>query len=101
MIGNYICKRSDVPPDSVKEFRLDDGTRICVANAGGVLYACQAECPHQSVALCEALVDGTTLTCLEHLWQWDLRSGDAQSLAEKPLAVFALELVGDDVFLKR
>jgi toluene monooxygenase system ferredoxin subunit len=101
MTRTLICKHTDVPLDGLREFRLDDGTRICIANTGGALYACQAECPHQSVALCEGLLDGTTLTCLEHLWQWDLQSGEAQSLAEKPLAVFALEIVGDDVFLKR
>jgi toluene monooxygenase system ferredoxin subunit len=96
-----ICKRNDVPSDGLKEFRLKDETRICVANAGGTLYACQAACPHQAVALCEGMLDGTILTCLEHLWQWDLRSGEAHGLAEEPLAVFALEIVGDDVYLKR
>ena len=101
MTRTLICKQTDVPADSLKEFKLEDGTRICVANAGGALYACQAECPHQSVALCEGIVDGTTITCLEHLWQWDVRSGEPQSLAEKPLEVFPLEIEGDDVFLKR
>lgn len=96
-----ICNRNDVPPDSLKEFGLGDGTRICIANAGGVLYACQATCPHQAVELCDGVLDGTLLTCVEHLWQWDLRSGEPQGLAELPLPVFALEIVGEEVYLKR
>ena len=101
MTRTRICSRNDLPADSLKEFGLGDGTRICVVNAGGTLYACQANCPHQAVALCEGVLDGSLLTCLEHLWQWDLRSGEPRGLAEKPLSVFALEIIGDEVYLKR
>jgi toluene monooxygenase system ferredoxin subunit len=101
MTRTLVCNRNDLPTDGLKEFGLVDGTRICIAQTGGTLYACQANCPHQAVALCEGMLDGTLLTCLEHLWQWDLRSGEPQGLAELPLSIFALEIVGDEVYLKR
>jgi toluene monooxygenase system ferredoxin subunit len=101
MAETPLCKLTDVPPESLREFRLEDGTRICVANVEGRLYACQATCPHQNAALCEGELEGTILTCLDHLWQWDLRSGEAQGFAREPLALFALEVVGDDIYLKR
>jgi toluene monooxygenase system ferredoxin subunit len=43
----------------------------------------QAICPHQEVALCEGLFDGTVLTCHQHLWQWDIRSGAPMGIAER------------------
>lgn len=101
MAGIPVCKIAELPSEGLKEFRLEDGTRICIANAAGQLYACEAACPHQRAALCEGDLEGTTLTCLDHLWQWDLRSGEPQGMALEPLAVFALEIVGEDVFLKR
>jgi toluene monooxygenase system ferredoxin subunit len=96
-----VCKLTDVPPEGLKEFSLGDGTRICIANVEGTFYACQATCPHQDAALCDGDLDGTILTCLDHLWQWDLRSGEAQGMALEPLPVFALEVVGEDIYLKR
>jgi toluene monooxygenase system ferredoxin subunit len=96
----FLCKLGDVEPDTVKQVALAGDQSICVINAGGDFYACQARCPHQGVALAEGCVDGTTLICLEHLWQWDIRSGEPSGLAEKPLAMFPIEIDGDSVFLK-
>ena len=75
---------------------------ICVINAGDRFFACQAQCPHQGVALCEGSFDGETLTCLEHLWQWNVRQGgEPQGLAEKPLEMFEVTLEGDSLYISR
>jgi toluene monooxygenase system ferredoxin subunit len=34
-------------------------------------------CPHQGVSLAEGELDGTTLTCRAHLWQFDAVSGNS------------------------
>src|SRR5512146_2474272 len=92
MTRTYLCKVAEVETDALREFTLDGDRRVCVINAGGTLFACQATCPHEGVRLCEGCVDGSTLTCLEHLWQWDLRTGEPLGLAEAPLAMFDLEI---------
>jgi nitrite reductase/ring-hydroxylating ferredoxin subunit len=35
--------------------------------------------------------DGSVLTCLEHLWQFDLRTGEARAEAEAPLQAYRLK----------
>jgi toluene monooxygenase system ferredoxin subunit len=100
MARTLLCGVGDVPSDTLKELALEDGRKVCVINTGGRFYACQAACPHEGFALCEGCVDGTTLTCLEHLWQWDLASGAPQGLAEAPLTTFAVEVEGESVYLK-
>jgi toluene monooxygenase system ferredoxin subunit len=46
--------------------------------------------------------DGEALTCLEHLWQWSLREGgEARGLAEAPLQMYDVAVVGDAVCFKR
>jgi nitrite reductase/ring-hydroxylating ferredoxin subunit len=64
------------------------------------VYACQATCPHKGLPLCDAHFDGGVLTCLEHLWQWDLREGGApRGPARAPLTVYAVAVHGLEVHL--
>jgi toluene monooxygenase system ferredoxin subunit len=90
-----LCRSADVAVNTIKQF-----DKVCVINAGDRFFACQAACPHQGVALCDGVFDGDVLTCLEHLWQWSLRSGgEPRGLAERPLEMYQLEVEGDAVYL--
>ena len=77
----------------------EGGLKLLVANAGERYFAYQAICPHQEVPLCEGLYDGTVLTCHQHLWQWDIRTGAAMGLAEAPLESFPVEVDGDSIYV--
>ena len=102
MNGEIICKISDVPVNGLRQFETAAGEKVCVANAGDRFFACQAYCPHEGIALCEGVFDGEALTCLEHLWQWSLREGgEARGLAEAPLQMYDVAVVGDAVCFKR
>lgn len=98
MADKFLCKVDDVASDALREMKLDD-RKVCVINAGGTFFACQATCPHEGVRLCEGCIEGTTLTCLEHLWQWDLRDGSPLGFAEKPLAMFDIRVEADSIYL--
>ena len=101
MANEKICKTTDVPVNGIRQFDTGAGDKICIANGGDQFFACQAYCPHEGVALCDGVFDGEALTCLEHLWQWNLRQGgEPQGLAEEPLKLFEVEIVGDDVCVK-
>jgi len=100
MTKMFLCRIDDVACDALKELTLDNGEKLCVMKSGDTIFACQAHCPHEGVPLRDACLDGTTLTCLEHLWQWDLRSGTPQGLAEAPLTMHELEIDGESVYLK-
>lgn len=76
-----------------------DGLKLLVANSGDDYFAYQAMCPHQEVPLCEGLYDGATLTCHQHLWQWDIRTGAAMGLAEAPLESFPVRVEGDNLYV--
>jgi toluene monooxygenase system ferredoxin subunit len=95
----FVCHRADVPANGMQECDAGDGIKVLVANAGDEYFACQAVCPHQEVALCEGLYDGSVLTCHQHLWQWDIRTGAPIGLAEAPLECFKVEVDGDSIFI--
>ena len=77
----------------------DGGLKLLVVNAGDDYFAYQAMCPHQEVPLCEGLYDGAVLTCHQHLWQWDIRTGAPMGLAEQALESFPVKVEGDSLYV--
>ena len=99
MSKKFVCPRSRVPANGMVECEAEGGLKVLVANAGDEYFAYQAICPHQDVPLCEGLYDGSVLTCHQHLWQWDIRTGAAIGLAEAPLESFPVQVEGDSIYV--
>ena len=88
-----------VPSQGMKAF-LVDGVGVLIVHTGGDEYvAVQTQCPHEMVPLEEGLVQGTTLTCLEHMWQFDLRSGAPLGEAEEGLRRYPLKNEGGALYV--
>lgn len=98
MSKKRICLAKDVPANGMKEFQAEDGQKLLVANSGAEYFAVQAVCPHQDVALCEGFYDGAVLTCQQHLWQWDIRTGSPMGLAEAPLERYDVFIEDGTIF---
>jgi toluene monooxygenase system ferredoxin subunit len=95
-----ICSTADIPPNGIRQFDAGAGKTICVINAGERFFACQSRCPHEGVALCDGVFDGEVLTCLEHLWQWNLPAGgEPRGLAERPLKMFPVEVEAGTLYV--
>ena len=52
-----------------------DGAEILLVRVDGEYRAYDGICPHQSSALVEGRLEGTTLTCSAHEWAFDARTG--------------------------
>ena len=72
----HVCKSSDIPSNGMKTYDVAGGLKVLIANAGESYYAYQGICPHQEVCLGEGFYDGSVLTCHQHLWQWDITTGE-------------------------
>jgi toluene monooxygenase system ferredoxin subunit len=81
------------------EFDAGKGLKVLIASSGDEYFACQATCPHQDVSLAEGLFDGSVLTCHQHLWQWNIRSGSPLGLAEMPLDCYRVEMDDDSIYI--
>ena len=86
-----VCRREDVPQDGIKEFAVDGGSKIVIVNSGTEYFAYQAMCPHEAVPLEQGIHDGAVLTCLEHMWQFDVRTGGPLGDADKGLNGYRLK----------
>ena len=86
----FVCQKSEIPPNGMKEYSPEGRPKVLILEAGGTYFACQADCPHQQVSLCEGFYDGAVLTCYQHLWQWDIHTGAPVGLAEAPLQMYGV-----------
>jgi len=84
-----VCRSDEVPANGMKEFSVD-GTSVLVAHTGDAFVAYQAMCPHEAFPLEAGMHDGCVLTCLEHMWQFDLKTGAAVGEAESALKSYPL-----------
>lgn len=94
-----ICSASDIPTNGMKSYDTSIGIKVLVAHSGDAYYAYQGMCPHQDVCLDEGFFDGSTLTCHQHLWQWDITSGEPVGLAEAPLERYQIEHEGGELYV--
>ncbi len=77
-----------------------DGRRIAVFRVGSDVYALGDRCSHAEASLAEGEVVDGEVECPRHGSTFDLHTGKPGSLpATKPVPVYTVGVVGDDVFL--
>jgi len=90
---------ADVPPNGMRSFFVD-GVAVMIVRLGEELAAVQSLCPHEGVPLDLGALDGDRLTCLEHMWQFDLRSGaPLGDEATEGLRTFPVRNEGGDLYV--
>ena len=52
--------------------RQVDGTDVLFVNIDGEVHAYRDKCPHAGTPLNQGLLEGSVLTCVTHLWQFDV-----------------------------
>jgi 3-phenylpropionate/trans-cinnamate dioxygenase ferredoxin subunit len=78
MTGEFIetpLLSANVPPGSIVAIDVR-GTRIAVANVAGTYYAFDDTCTHAQCSLAEGDLAGTTVTCMCHGAEFDVRTGE-------------------------
>jgi toluene monooxygenase system ferredoxin subunit len=72
-----------------------DGEAVLLVNVDGTVRAYSNRCPHQASDLSEGDLDGQTLTCAKHLWEFDALTGAGINPDDTRLKSFGCR-VGDD-----
>ena len=93
-----VCRSDEVPANGMKQFSVD-GTDVLIVNAGDTFFAFQALCPHEAIPLETGVHDGCSLTCLEHLWQFDLRTGAPMGDALEGLKGYRLKEEQGEIYV--
>ncbi|MFA6914767.1 MAG: Rieske (2Fe-2S) protein [Parachlamydiales bacterium] len=74
-MGRKIARCEDIAPGKKTIASLEDGREIVIFNCDGEFYAIENVCPHMGGPLGEGEMDGCTVVCPWHGWQFDIKSG--------------------------
>lgn len=99
MAFTRVCSLDDLWEGEMEMFEVDGKDVLVIHGDGGRVDAVQGICPHQQIALAEGTLEGKTLTCRAHLWQFDVETGKGINPEDCKLAVFPAEIRGDDIYI--
>ncbi len=76
-----------------------EGRVYALYNVDGVISAINGICPHQGGPLADGQVQGTTVTCPWHGWQFDIRTGKTPLGSKIKQEVYEVRVEGHDVLV--
>ncbi len=88
-LGTGQCKVTDA-----------DGTIIALCNVNGTFHAVDNTCIHQGGPLGEGSMDGSTITCPWHAWQYDVTTGKNTDNPAMGVNSYPVKVEGDDVLVE-
>jgi nitrite reductase/ring-hydroxylating ferredoxin subunit len=89
---------AQLAPDSVIEVIID-GNPYAVCNLGGTLHAMWGVCPHQGGPLGQGEVNGKSLTCPWHAWEYNCETGENDFDPTVKVATYPVKVEGGDIFI--
>jgi 3-phenylpropionate/trans-cinnamate dioxygenase ferredoxin subunit len=97
-----LCARGDLEPGTAKRFDVG-AFRLALVRVGDEFHVLGDRCSHEDYSLSEGEViqDGCEIECWKHGSTFDLLTGEPRSLpATKPVPVYPVKVVGDDVIVE-
>jgi toluene monooxygenase system ferredoxin subunit len=79
--------------------RVVDGKKVLLLRVEDEVFAYEDRCAHLGVALSEGRLEGTTITCSAHHYQYDALSGRGVNPRDVCLKPFAVKLEAGDIFV--
>src|SRR5882762_7030012 len=92
------AKAADVAAGTIREVQVGS-TKVALANVAGTFYAISGTCLHRGGPLGEGSLEGRTVTCPWHGWQFDVTTGKASMNPNTGVACYPAEVRGDEVFV--
>ena len=93
-----VASTSDIPAGEGRCFELKD-QQVAIFNVDGIFYALENVCPHQGGPLGEGELDGKTVTCPWHAWDFDVTTGENSEDPDEKQETFEVKVDGDDVLV--
>lgn len=94
-----VAQRDEIADGTGKTVEVG-GKKIALFNVKGAFYAIDNTCLHRGGPLGEGELDGTTVTCPWHGWEYDVTSGANLDEPTKVVACFRVQLDGDEILIE-
>jgi len=96
-----VCAIGDIGPNEMVAFFVEDWEVLLACDGNGALHAMDGICPHEDFPLVYGDLQGVVLTCANHMWSFDVTTGQGVNPPTCRLAKYHVEVQGDDVYIDR
>ncbi|HWP35139.1 MAG TPA: non-heme iron oxygenase ferredoxin subunit [Thermodesulfobacteriota bacterium] len=91
-----VASTADLAPGQGKVVEVG-GVPVALFNVDGTFYALDNTCPHRGGPLGEGLLDGETVVCPWHGWQFNVKTGEHVVSARIKVKRYEVRVVGQEV----
>jgi len=101
MAFERVAKASEVPDGSGLRVRVGE-RELGIFRVGDDYYAIDNACPHAGYPLSEGLLEGHTVICTAHGWEFDVRTGlgAGANFMTTPLGCYRIQREGEDLLIE-
>ncbi len=94
-----VAEVTELAPGQGKLVQVDEQD-IALFNVDGTYYATGAVCPHEEGPLHEGEVDGDTIVCPWHGYDFNVKTGECSVIPELRVKTFVVMTEGNDLFIE-
>ena len=94
-----VANKSEVQNGQNKVVNAN-GKSLAIFNVNGKFYCTDNTCLHRGGPLGEGTLEGNTITCPWHGWQYDVTSGECKTATGLKLKTYNVEVKGEEVFVE-
>jgi nitrite reductase/ring-hydroxylating ferredoxin subunit len=94
-----VASTSELSPGQCKTVRVN-GKSIALYNVDGTYYATDDICIHNGGPLGEGTLEGKSVTCPWHNWQYDVTTGKNTINPSMAVDIFQVKVEGDSVLVE-
>ncbi len=100
-MGDFVkvARKDEIPAGNGKTVDVA-GVPVAVFNVDGKFHATHDTCLHRQGPLGEGALEGNTVTCPLHGWEYDVTSGQCLTNPAARVQTFEVKVEGDDVFVR-
>ena len=96
MAKHIVGKTSDIDEGTGKTFTIE-GQTIAVFNKSGEIFAIEDTCKHKGGSLGEGELDGDTITCPLHGWQYNITNGECLMNPQIKMKNFSVKVENGEI----
>jgi toluene monooxygenase system ferredoxin subunit len=97
MTWHSLGSLDDLWEGDMVSMNVDSHELLVMRLDGGDVHVYQGICPHQDQKLVDGDLTGNVLTCLGHMWQFDVTSGQGVNPKNCKLSRYPTEVVDGDI----
>lgn len=94
-----VASTSELSPGSCITVHAN-GKALALSNVDGTFYAIDNLCAHHGGPLGEGTLEGTTITCPWHHWQYDVTTGEGRVNPQMKIDTYPVKVEGDGVMVE-